>query len=150
LYRYGDRFFDCAGVRMLLEKARDPEDANHASPLYFTCPAISLIAAFLALQAPGPPRSRGSQPGREVERPAINRDEGWTLNFAKMQAQKLLDLSGEDNVAGLRDRAIGSPDLVWTPPPMRSAPPISSTGCSCLPHKGHLFRPPCVRRRRGY
>jgi methylmalonyl-CoA/ethylmalonyl-CoA epimerase len=48
LYRYADlSFFDCAGVRLVLEKARDPEDAGHASPLYFTCPDIALAVGEL-------------------------------------------------------------------------------------------------------
>jgi integrase/recombinase XerD len=50
-------------------------------------------------------------PVGEVERPAINRDEGSTLAFAKVQARKLLDLPAEDTVAGLRDRAILSVGL---------------------------------------
>src|SRR5271170_6539270 len=50
-------------------------------------------------------------PVGEVERPAINRDEGSTLAFAKTQARKLLDLPAEDTVAGLRDRAILSVGL---------------------------------------
>jgi methylmalonyl-CoA/ethylmalonyl-CoA epimerase len=38
LYRYGDlSFFDCSGVRLLLEKAHDPDEARHGSPLYFAC-----------------------------------------------------------------------------------------------------------------
>jgi site-specific recombinase XerD len=51
-------------------------------------------------------------PVGEVERPAINRDEGSTLAFAKAQARTLLDMPAEDtpqgepNIAGLRDRAI--------------------------------------------
>jgi integrase/recombinase XerD len=45
-------------------------------------------------------------PVGEVERPAINRDEGSTLAFAKAQARKMLDAPSEDTVAGLRDRAI--------------------------------------------
>src|SRR5260221_13174818 len=45
-------------------------------------------------------------PVGEVERPAINRDEGSTLAFAKAQARKLLDLPAEETIAGLRDRAI--------------------------------------------
>ena len=49
-------------------------------------------------------------PVGEVERPAINRDEGSTLAFAKTQARKLLDLPAED-IAGLRDRAILSVGL---------------------------------------
>src|SRR6266852_3855836 len=50
-------------------------------------------------------------PVAEVERPAINRDEGSTLAFAKAQARKLLDAPAEDTVAGLRDRAILSGGL---------------------------------------
>ena len=40
-------------------------------------------------------------PVGEVERPAINRDEGTTLAFSKVQARKLLDAPSEDTVAGL-------------------------------------------------
>jgi methylmalonyl-CoA/ethylmalonyl-CoA epimerase len=48
LYRYGDlTFFDCAGVRLLLEKAHDPENLNHGSPLYFTCADIALAVREL-------------------------------------------------------------------------------------------------------
>ena len=50
-------------------------------------------------------------PVGEVERPAINRDEGATLAFSKPQARKLLDLPAENTVAGLRDRAILSVGL---------------------------------------
>jgi site-specific recombinase XerD len=50
-------------------------------------------------------------PVREVERPAINRDEGSTLAFSKPQARKMLDAPAEDTVAGLRDRAILSVGL---------------------------------------
>src|SRR5580704_7076193 len=50
-------------------------------------------------------------PVGEVERPAINREEGSTLAFAKAQARKLLDLPAEDTIAGLRDRAILSVGL---------------------------------------
>ncbi|MGH9770527.1 MAG: tyrosine-type recombinase/integrase [Candidatus Acidiferrales bacterium] len=50
-------------------------------------------------------------PVSEVERPAINRDEGSTLAFSKAQARKLLDAPPEDTVAGLRDRAILSVGL---------------------------------------
>jgi integrase/recombinase XerD len=56
-------------------------------------------------------------PVGEVERPAINRDEGSTLAFAKAQARKLLDMPAEEtrqgrlNIAGLRDRAILSVGL---------------------------------------
>jgi integrase/recombinase XerD len=50
-------------------------------------------------------------PVGEVGRPAINRDEGATAAFSKMQARKLLDLPGEDTVVALRDRAILSVGL---------------------------------------
>jgi integrase/recombinase XerD len=35
-------------------------------------------------------------PVAEIERPAINRDEGTTLAFAKAQARKMLDAPAED------------------------------------------------------
>jgi integrase/recombinase XerD len=50
-------------------------------------------------------------PVGEVERPAINRDEGATAAFSKAQARKLLDLPSEDTISGLRDRAILSVGL---------------------------------------
>jgi site-specific recombinase XerD len=50
-------------------------------------------------------------PVGEVERPAINRDEGSTLAFSKAQARKVLDAPPEDTIAGLRDRAILSVGL---------------------------------------
>ena len=50
-------------------------------------------------------------PVGEVERPAINRDEGTTLAFSKVQARKLLDAPPEDTIAGSRDRAMLSVGL---------------------------------------
>jgi integrase/recombinase XerD len=50
-------------------------------------------------------------PVGEVERPAINRDEGSMLAFSKTQARKMLDAPSEVTVAGLRDRAILSVGL---------------------------------------
>lgn len=56
-------------------------------------------------------------PVGEVERPAINRDEGSTLAFSKAQARKMLDAppaetpKGDPHSAGLRDRAILSVGL---------------------------------------
>jgi site-specific recombinase XerC len=50
-------------------------------------------------------------PVGEVERPAINRDEGATLAFSKAQARQVLDAPPEDTIAGLRDRAILSVGL---------------------------------------
>jgi integrase/recombinase XerD len=45
-------------------------------------------------------------PVSEVERPAINRQEGTTLAFSKADAAKLLALPDEKTLEGLRDRAI--------------------------------------------
>jgi len=50
-------------------------------------------------------------PVAEVERPAINRDEGSTLAFSKAQARRILDAPPEGTVEGLRDRAILSVGL---------------------------------------
>ena len=48
LYRFGDlTFFDCAGVRLLLEKAHDPDALNHGSPIYFACNDIALAVREL-------------------------------------------------------------------------------------------------------
>ena len=48
LYRFGDlTFFDCAGVRLMLEKAHTPEDIAHASVIYFRCADIALTVAEL-------------------------------------------------------------------------------------------------------
>jgi methylmalonyl-CoA/ethylmalonyl-CoA epimerase len=49
LYRFGDLvFFDCAGVRLLLEKATgDPESAAHGSPIYFSCADMTLAVREL-------------------------------------------------------------------------------------------------------
>jgi methylmalonyl-CoA/ethylmalonyl-CoA epimerase len=64
LYRFGDlTFFDCAGVRLMLEKAHAPEDVAHASVIYFRCADIALAVREL--------QSRGvafdSQPHRIAE-----------------------------------------------------------------------------------
>jgi integrase/recombinase XerD len=47
----------------------------------------------------------------EVERPSINREEGATAAFSKVQVRKLFDWPPEDTIAGLRDRAILSVGL---------------------------------------
>jgi site-specific recombinase XerD len=45
-------------------------------------------------------------PVSEVERPAINREQGTTLAFSRADANKLLDKPDEKTLVGLRDRAI--------------------------------------------
>ena len=48
LYRFGDlTFFDCGGVRLLLEKLNDPDTARHGSPVYFACSDIALTVQEL-------------------------------------------------------------------------------------------------------
>ncbi|MEA2906874.1 MAG: hypothetical protein QOI12_4261 [Alphaproteobacteria bacterium] len=48
LYRFGDLvFFDCAGVRLMIEKARAPEDVARASVIYFRCADIALAVGEL-------------------------------------------------------------------------------------------------------
>lgn len=48
LYRFGDlTFFDCSGVRLLLEKASEPGEAPRGSPIYFTCADIGLAVREL-------------------------------------------------------------------------------------------------------
>ena len=43
LYRFGDLlFFDCCGVRLLIERSANPESIRSASPIYFTVPDIAL------------------------------------------------------------------------------------------------------------
>jgi methylmalonyl-CoA/ethylmalonyl-CoA epimerase len=49
LYRYGNlTFFDCAGVRLLLEGVPDPGQVTPGSPLYFICHDIALAVAELS------------------------------------------------------------------------------------------------------
>jgi methylmalonyl-CoA/ethylmalonyl-CoA epimerase len=48
LYRFGDlTFFDCAGVRLMLEKAHSSDDITHASVIYFRCADIELAVREL-------------------------------------------------------------------------------------------------------
>jgi integrase/recombinase XerD len=53
----------------------------------------------------------GRNPVVDVQRPAINRDEGSTSAFSKAEARRLLDAPSSDTLAGLRDRAILSVGL---------------------------------------
>jgi methylmalonyl-CoA/ethylmalonyl-CoA epimerase len=54
LYRFGDlSFFDCCGVRLLLEKAREPQNLRYSSTIYFDCHDIAL--AVRELQQRGVP-----------------------------------------------------------------------------------------------
>ena len=48
LYRFGDlSFFDCAGVRLFLEKSEDDDEVRRSSVLYFRCADIALAVREL-------------------------------------------------------------------------------------------------------
>jgi methylmalonyl-CoA/ethylmalonyl-CoA epimerase len=48
LYRFGDlSFFDCAGVRLMLDKAQAPENIPKSSVIYFRCADIALAVREL-------------------------------------------------------------------------------------------------------
>jgi len=48
LYRFGDlTFFDCAGVRLLLEKTHDAGGAGRSSVIYFRCADIAVAVGEL-------------------------------------------------------------------------------------------------------
>jgi len=48
LYRFGDlTFFDCAGVRLMLEKAHDAGAVRRSSVIYFRCADIALAVREL-------------------------------------------------------------------------------------------------------
>jgi catechol 2,3-dioxygenase-like lactoylglutathione lyase family enzyme len=48
LNRFGDlTFFDCAGVRLMIEKARDPGEISRSSVIYFRCADIVLAVREL-------------------------------------------------------------------------------------------------------
>ena len=48
LFRFGDlSFFECAGIRLLLEKAGSAEDARRTSVIYFRCADIALAVRQL-------------------------------------------------------------------------------------------------------
>jgi methylmalonyl-CoA/ethylmalonyl-CoA epimerase len=48
LYRFGDlTFFDCSGVRLLLENSKEPKEVTQGSPIYFNCADIALAVREL-------------------------------------------------------------------------------------------------------
>jgi methylmalonyl-CoA/ethylmalonyl-CoA epimerase len=48
LYRFGDlTFFDCSGVRLMLEKTKDASAVGRGSPIYFSCADIVLAVRDL-------------------------------------------------------------------------------------------------------
>ena len=48
LYRFGDlAFFDCAGLRLMIERASAPDHVKNASTLYFDCADLDFAVAQL-------------------------------------------------------------------------------------------------------
>jgi methylmalonyl-CoA/ethylmalonyl-CoA epimerase len=48
MFRFGDlTFFDCGGIRLLLEKRRGPGDPMHAGTIYLRCADIALAVEEL-------------------------------------------------------------------------------------------------------
>jgi integrase/recombinase XerD len=89
-------------------------EIEHAAPSTIRRRLSALSNLFKHLVRPG---HATKNPVTEIERPAINREEGTTLAFAKQDARKLLDLpkpetdKGRPDIEGLRDRAILSVGL---------------------------------------
>jgi len=80
LYRYGDlTFFDCARVRLLLEKGAD---ADHAAPIYFTCADIALAVRELTGRGvvfAGPPHRIARMPDHDLWMAFFADPDGHTL-----------------------------------------------------------------------
>src|SRR5260370_24058049 len=94
-------------------------ESEHAAPSRIRRRLAALSSLYKHLVRHG---YAAKNPVGEVERPAINRDEGSTLAFAKAQARKLLDLPAEDTVAGDPKQAVnGLNPLGGVPPGHESA-----------------------------
>jgi methylmalonyl-CoA/ethylmalonyl-CoA epimerase len=51
LYRFGDlTFFDCSGVRLLIEQSETPQSSTQTSAIYFSCTDIALGVRELELR----------------------------------------------------------------------------------------------------
>jgi methylmalonyl-CoA/ethylmalonyl-CoA epimerase len=83
LYRFGDlTFFDCAGVRLLLEKAGNPDAANHGSPIYFSCADIALTVRELQQRGvvfDGPPHLIAAMDDHDLWMAFFQDPDGHTL-----------------------------------------------------------------------
>ena len=94
--------------RAVIAWERAMRETEHAAPSTIRRRLSALSSLFKHLVLHG---HAAKNPVTEIERPAINRDEGSTLAFSKTDARKMLDKPGEDTVEGLRDRAILSVGL---------------------------------------
>jgi integrase/recombinase XerD len=100
--------------RAVIAWERHMREVENAAPSTIRRRLSALSSLFKHLVRHG---HAAKNPVTEIERPAINRDEGTTLAFSKQDARKLLDVpaqhddKGESSIEGLRDRAILSVGL---------------------------------------
>lgn len=97
-----------ADHRAVIAWERAMRETEHAAPSTIRRRLSALSSLFKHLVRHG---HAARNPVREIERPAINRDEGTTAAFSKAQARKLLDAPPDGTLAGLRDRALLSVGL---------------------------------------
>lgn len=94
--------------RAVIAWERTMRETEHAAPSTIRRRLSALSSLFKHLVRHG---HAAKNPVTEIERPAINREEGSTLAFAKSEARRMLDLPDETTIAGMRDRAILSVGL---------------------------------------
>ena len=94
--------------RAVIAWERAMREVEHAAPSTIRRRLSALSSLFKHLVRHG---HAAKNPVREIERPAINREEGTTAAYSKAQARKLLDTPPADTLDGLRDRAILSVGL---------------------------------------
>jgi integrase/recombinase XerD len=94
--------------RAVIAWERTMRESQHAAASTVRRRLAALSSLFKHLVRHG---SATRNPVADIQRPAINRDEGSTLAFSKAQARKLLDAPPADTLAGLRDRALLSVGL---------------------------------------
>ncbi len=94
--------------RAVIAWERGMRETEHAAPSIIRRRLSALSSLF---KHPVRHGHMTKSPVTEIERAAINRDEGSTLVFAKAEARQILDLPDEDTSEGLRDRAILSVGL---------------------------------------
>jgi site-specific recombinase XerD len=97
-----------ADHRAVIAWERHMRETERAAPPTIRRRLSALSSLFRHLVRHGFP---AKNPVTEIDRPAINREEGTMLAFAKQDARKLLDLPDPETVEGPRDRAILSVGL---------------------------------------
>jgi methylmalonyl-CoA/ethylmalonyl-CoA epimerase len=83
LYRFGDlSFFDCAGVRLLLDKLADPAKFHPQGTIYFRCADIALAVAELTKRGAtfwSPPHLIAKMDDHDLWMAFFNDPDGHTL-----------------------------------------------------------------------